>query len=169
MTEIIPYGINKKNKKLKRITPRKKKFADKLLAGENQTQAAKAVGASDASAAQMGHRWANQDLSVRDYLGKEMEKIGITDPYVAKKMKEGMEAETKPLKEDGQRYEDYFVRKQYIDMYFRYHGKYAPEKSEHTKKVIVFQMTPQFIEGLLDTEKITEAEAEVLEAEIIKE
>jgi len=33
----------------------------------------------------------------------------------------------------------------------------------------VFQMTPQFIEGLLDTEKITEAEAEVLEAEIIKE
>ena len=161
--------LKQPQKKVKRITPRKRKFAKALLAGSNQTQAAKAVGATDASAAQHGHKWATQDASIRVYLAKEMEKVGITDPYIAQKMKEGMEAETKPLKEDGQRYEDYFVRKQYIDMYFRYHGLYAPEKSEHTKKVIVLNMTPQFIEGLLDTEKISEAEAEVLEAEIIQE
>ena len=166
-TNIIPYGKNPK--KPKRITPRKKKFADKLLAGKSQTQAAREVGASEVSAAQQGHIWANKDLSVRNYLLSEMEKAGITDPYVAQKMKEGFESMTKPLKEGGERYEDNFVRKQYLDMYFRLQGMYAPEKSEHTKKTIILNMTPQFIEGLLDTEKITDAEAEVLEAEIIKE
>ena len=166
-SNIIPYGINKK--KPKKITPRKKKFADKLLAGANQTQAAKAVGSSDASAAQQGYKWANHDLSVRNYLLGEMEKVGITDPYVAQKMKDGLESLTKPLKEGGERYEDGFVRKQYLDMYFRLTGMYAPEKSEHTKKTIVLNMTPQFIEGLIDTGKIDKAEAEVLEAEIIRE
>lgn len=153
----------------KRLTKRKKKFADKLLAGATQTAAAKAVGATDASAAQHGHIWGTKDASIRAYLFKEMEKVGITDPYVARKMKEGLESMTKPLKEGGTRYEDGFVRKQYLDMYFRLQGMYAPEKSEHTSKVIVMNFTPQFIEGLLDTEKITEAEAEVLEAEIIQE
>jgi len=155
----------------KMLVPRKKEFADKMLSGEapNATQAARDVGVPENIAAQTAHRWMQKDVGVRNYMFAKMEAVGITDDFIALKMKEGMDALTKPVKEGGERYEDYFVRKQYVDMYIRMKGLYAPEKSEHTEKVIVLNMTSQMIKGLVDTEAITQEDAMVLEAEIIEE
>lgn len=154
----------------KALLPRKKKFADKVLKDNmNGAEAARAVGVPDNIAAQTAYRWLHKDQGVRAYLFKEMEKAGITDPYVAQKMKEGMSAMTKPVKEGGERYEDYFVRKQYIDMYFRLKGMYAPEKSEHTETQIILNITPQLSDGLKDALGLEGEEADVFEAEIIRE
>ena len=170
---VLAYGVQKRvaKKTEKALIPRKKQFADKMLSGEcvSATQAAREVGVPDNIAGQTAHRWMQKDLGVRSYMFREMEKVGITDPYIAMKMKEGMAAMTKPVKEGGEMYDDYFVRKQYIDMYFRLKGMYAPEKSEHTEKVIVLNMTPQMVQGLVDSEAITADDALILEAEIIEE
>ena len=108
--------------------------------------------------AEYGSELVRHDEAVRNYLFAEMEKVGITSPLVATKMYEGLHAMTPPKKEGGERYEDYFVRKQYLDMYFRLRGMYAPEKHEIQEKKVVIIMTADTVKGLLDSRAITEEE-----------
>lgn len=110
------------------------------------------------------YRLVKTDDEVRAILFGAMEDVGITSPLVAAKMYEGMNAMTPPKKEGGQRYEDYFVRKQYLDMYFRLQGMYAPEKHEINEKRIVIVMTPEVVNGLKDARAI---DGEVIDVEEI--
>ena len=151
------------------ITDKQKKFCKALLSGvESKNEAVRVAGYDSKHPGTIAQGLMKSE-TVRAYLSKAFEKVGITDDYTAQKMKEGMEAMTPPKKDGGKRYEDYFVRKQYLDVYYRIKGAYAPEQSEHVEKVIVLQFTPQFVKGLVDSGKVTEEEVGVIEAEIIRE
>ncbi len=96
-----------------------------------------------------------------------MEKAGIHDEYLAKKLKEGLEA-TYPMKYSSrgrviqEREPDYFTRAIYLDKAFRIRGDFAPEKQEVTEKRISIVITPELVKGLLDSEAISVEELKEL-------
>jgi len=105
--------------------------------------------------------------AVQSILVAEMEKQGLTDSILVRKLRDGLNAQTVPRREGGQRYDDQFVRKQFLDIIFKVRGDYAPERTESTEKKIVLIMNGRMIDALKDSGKLTEAEGEILEGEII--
>lgn len=151
-----------------KTNPKHKKFVKGLLEGKNQTEAALSAGYSPGSAESMGHRLMKRD-NIRADLLTALEKVGITDMKAAIKMQEGLEAMTPARTKGGDRYEDFFVRKQYLDMYFRLVGAYAPEKVESVEKHIVINIDSEFLKGLKDAKVLSDDEMEVIEGEILQE
>lgn len=152
----------------KKIKGRKKQFADALLTGKAATpsEAARVAKYKDVYGA--GHRLMKTD-DVRQYMMQKFEDIGITNDEIAFRMKDGLDAMTPPKKEGGTRYEDFFTRRLYLDMYFRLRGLYAPEKTEHIEKRIVINMTPELIKGLKDSGAIDQEEVDYIEGEVIEQ
>ncbi|MBW1975228.1 MAG: terminase small subunit [Deltaproteobacteria bacterium] len=149
-------------------TVRQRRFVKAIMEGCSQTDAAIRAGYKPSNATDTASKLIRTNETVRAMLLSEFEKAGITDRLVAEKMREGLDAMTPPRKEGGSRYEDFFVRKQYLDIYFRLIGAYAPEKVEMTEKKIVINITPEFVKGLMDAKAIDETEARVIEAEVLE-
>jgi len=156
--------MNKNHDKLKEISPKHRQFAKKVIAGESAGDAAAMVGFSP----QYGRELMCQD-KIKSLLLREMEKAGISEGYLATKLREGLEATLAPKKDGGEKHPDYFVRGQYFDKAVRIRGDYAPEKVEHTRRVINITVTPDFIRGLVDAKAIDESEVNALEAEIVED
>lgn len=143
---------------------RQRQFVSELLKGKSQSQAAVAAGyKADYGTDLM------KNPAVAGLLHRAMQQAGIDDLLIARKLREGLDAKTPPRKEGGKQYPDQFVRKQFLDVIFKLRGDYAPEKSEHTNKSISLTIDRGMIEALKDTKYLTEAEVEILEAEIVKE
>lgn len=106
---------------------------------------------------------------IQNALMVAMEKAGVTDSNISRKIKQGMNAKYPPKRDGAKQYPDYFTRKHYIDMVLKVRGDYAPEKHEISQKQIVIVMNPETIKGLVDAKAVSEEEAEVLEAEIIND
>lgn len=147
------------------LTKKQQKFADDVLSGKTQTQAARDNYKTKYPAKVGSHLMKSDDI--RNYMMMKFDEVGITCDEVAIKMKEGLDAMTPPKKEGGTRYEDFFTRRLYLDMYFRLRGLYAPEKTEHIERRIVLNITPELIKGLKDAGKINQEEIEYIEGEII--
>ena len=155
----------KKSKKTK-LTQKQQGFADDLLKGKTVAKAA-ADNYNTTYPSVMGRQLMKRD-DVREYMMQRFDEVGITCDEVALKMKEGLDAMTPPKKEGGTRYEDFFTRRLYLDMYFRLRGLYAPEKTEHIEKRIVLNITPEMIKGLQDSGAIDEQEVEYIKGEVIE-
>jgi hypothetical protein len=98
-----------------------------------------------------------------------MEKAGINDTLIAKKLRDGLDAMAPPRKDGGKQYEDQFVRKQFLDVIFKVRGDYAPERTENIEKNIVIVMDGRMIEALRDSKALPIEEADVLDAEIVSD
>lgn len=148
---------------LTELNPRHRKFVKGLLEGKSPSAAGLSAGYTDPG---YGLALARQPL-IKSLLVAEMEKQGITDGLLARKLKDGLNAQTVPRKEGGQRYDDQFVRKQFLDIVFKVRGDYAPERSEAIEKKIVLIVDGRLRNALLDTGKITEDESKIIDGEII--
>ena len=153
-----------KKQELTRLTGKHRKYVRKRAAGESIKDSSGYAGFSH----QYGRELACQPI-IKTAIVKAMDDAGINDSYLAKKVKQGLNAKTVPKSKGGKRYDDQFVRKQWADITFKLRGDYAPEKSESTHSEIVLIINDRRIKGLRDSGAISEDEAEILEAEIIKE
>lgn len=147
------------------VTPRHRKFVKGLIAGKSPSAAAISAGYTEGG---YGSHLMKQP-AVQSILVAEMEKQGLTDSVLVRKLRDGLNAQTVPRREGGQRYDDQFVRKQFLDIIFKVRGDYAPERTESTEKKIVLIMDGRMQKALKDTGKLTLTEAEVLEAEVVDE
>jgi hypothetical protein len=147
------------------VTPRHRKFVKGLIAGKSPSAAAISAGYTEGG---YGSHLMKQP-AVQSILVAEMEKQGLTDSILVRKLRDGLNAQTVPRREGGQRYDDQFVRKQFLDIIFKVRGDYAPERTESTEKKIVLIMDGRMQKALKDTGKLTLTEAEVLEAEVVDE
>jgi len=155
-----------KNKKpLATISSAHKRFVRKVLEGETFGQAAIDAGYRDRGYGSS----LMKEPAIRSLLTTEMEKAGINDTLIAKKLRDGLNAMTPPKKEGGRQYEDQFVRKQFLDVIFKVRGDYAPERSESTEKHIAIIMDGRMVDALRDSKVLEEQDADVLDAEIVRE
>lgn len=97
-----------------------------------------------------------------------LEKAGLDDDVIANKLKEGLEAYY-VKKDDGTEYPDFHAREKYIVDLIKVKGGFAPEKHEIKQEKLTLIVTPEVIKGLKDAKAVTEAELEVLDAEVIEE
>ena len=142
------------------LSVRRKKFVKNYVAGMGVGDAALRAG--------YAHRTEGSALfrepAVLTALQAALEKAGIDDPYVAKKLKEGLEATYPELRsKDGAVLKptapDFFTRGQYLDKAFKVRGDYAPERRVEEKKVLTINVNMETLRGLKDCGVI---EAEVL-------
>ena len=113
--------------------------------------------------------------AIRSALATKMEQVGITDIFMAKKVKQGLNAKTVPRRDGGKRYDDQFVRKQWADIVFKLRGDYAPEKLETEHKIIQLVIDGNMLKALQDSKVITDKDLlelnhePILDAEVIEE
>jgi len=143
---------------------KQRRFVSELLKGKNQTQAAVSAGYRADYASDL-----MKMPQVKGLLDKAMRDAGIDDLLIARKLREGLDAKTPPKKEGGKQYADQFVRKQFLDVIFKLRGDYAPERTENVQKSISITIDRGFLEALKDTKFLSAHEAEVLEAEIVRD
>jgi hypothetical protein len=151
------------NKPVINVTPRHRKFVKGLISGKSPSSAAISAGYTNAG---YGSKLMKQP-AVQSILVAEMEKQGLTDSLLVKKLRDGLNAQTVPRKDGGQRYDDQFVRKQFLDIILKVRGDYAAIKTENTEKKIVLIMDGRMVGALKDTGKLTAGEGEILEGEIV--
>jgi len=86
----------------------------------------------------------------------ELERQGITDEEVVRKLKEGLDA-TLPERRSPKgivvqdEHPDYYVRSLYLDKIFKIRGDYAPEKKEEVSKSLQIVIDADMVKALLDT------------------
>jgi hypothetical protein len=78
-----------------------------------------------------------------------MEKAGITDEALAKKIQSGLNATYPPKSKDGKQYPDYFTRGTYVDRALKVRGDLI-ERTEVEHRHIIINFTPDLVKGLLD-------------------
>ena len=148
----------------KEVTNRKqKKFIKKVVETGNYRKSADLAGYD----AGYGSYLMRQP-KIRTELQLALEKAGLTDDTLAEGLKDGQKA-TYVRKDGGTAYPDYHARHKYYDTQIKIEGGYAPEKHEIQQKKLVVILSPELRKGLIDAKAITEAEAEIIEAEVIKE
>jgi len=96
---------------------------------------------------------------------KAMEKAGIDDPYLMTKLKEGCESVYPEKRASNgnitqKREPDYFTRSIYLDKALKIKGHYSPERHEILEKQIIINITPELVQGLLDTNAILPEEVQ---------
>jgi len=155
----------KGTKDLEKVLPRHRKFVKGLIDGKSNTSAAVSAGFTSPS---YGNYLAKQPV-IKSLLAAEMEKQGLTEPMLVKRLKDGLDAETVPKKDGGERYDDQFVRKQFLDIIFKLRGDYAAIKTESAEKHIVIILDNRMIDSLRATDKLSKEDAETIEGEIIDE
>lgn len=141
------------------LLPAHRKFIKHVLNGRPVTHASQLAGFG---------RQTGYDLmknpAIQNELARQMEKVGITDNYLAKKIKQGLNARTAPQKDGGTRYDDQFVRKQWADIAIRVKGGYAPEKIQTEHKIIQLVIDGNMVKALKDSKALSKKEIEELEA-----
>ena len=144
-----------------KVTNRKqKKFVKKLVeTGGNVARATDLAGYEHG----YGYHLMKQP-KIQTELQVALENAGLTDATLADKIKEGQES-TYVKKDGGIEYPDNHARHKFLDMQIKIGGGYAPEKHEIQQKKLVVILSPELRKGLIDARAITEAEAEVIEAE----
>ena len=110
-----------------------------------------------------GYKLKNQE-DIKQALTEMMERSGINEELIAKKLKEGLDAMTVPRRDGGRQYEDHFIRKQFLDMVFKVRGDYAPERMESIQKTIQITLDGDLIRALRDSNVLDAQEIEYLEA-----
>jgi len=135
------------------LMPAHRTFIKHLLSGKPINRAGTLAG--------FGHQ-TGYDLmknpAIQNELARQMEKAGITDQYLAKKVKQGLNARTVPQKDGGTRYDDQFVRRQWADLAIKVKGGYAPEKIESEHKVIQIVIDSNMLGALKDARAISDVE-----------
>lgn len=142
---------------------KQKKFIRKVVETGNYRKSAELTGYD----AQYGSYLMRQP-KIQTELQLALEKAGLTDETIAEKIKEGQKA-TYVRKDGGKKYPDYHARHKYLDTQIKIGGGYAPEKHEIQQKKLVVILSPELRKGLIDARAITEAEAGVIEAEVLEE
>jgi phage terminase small subunit len=108
-----------------------------------------------------------RDPKIQKCLQVEMERQGISDEYLAKKLKDGLGAKyAAQYYKDGALKQkdaaDYHTRKEYLDMALKVRGDYAPERMEIQQSRIEVIIDLRAAQGLLDSGAITPVEFEEL-------
>jgi len=105
---------------------------------------------------------------IQSELQLALDNAGLGNDVIASKIQEGLEA-TYVKKDGGTQYKDYHAIHKYLDMAVKIGGGYAPEKHEIKQEKLTLIVTPEVIKGLKDARAITEADLEILDAEVIEE
>lgn len=138
------------NKQLVRVNRKHKQFMKNVLDGDNVGIAAKRAGfISD----KYGHYLMKQPV-ILTALQRVMEQKGLTDEYIAKKIKQGLNAYY-VKKDGGKKYPDFHARDKFVDKVLKVRGDYAPEKHQIEEKRITLVITPDFLKGLVDSKTIS--------------
>ncbi len=145
------------------LLPKMKKFARRVAKTGEVLKSATDVGYKGNYGSQL-----MKNEKIQTAIQVEMDRIGTTTEKVARKIDEGMDA-YRVIRDGGKKYPDFHVRKEYIDMAVKIRGDYAPEKHQITQEKLVLIITPETIKGLKDAEAITDADADVITAEVIEE
>jgi hypothetical protein len=140
------------------LMPAHRKFIKHLLNGQNISNSSQLAGFGR----QTGYGLM-KNPAIKNELARQMEKAGITDQYLAKKIKQGLNAKTAPQKDGGTRYDDQFVRKQWADLAIKVKGGYAPEKIETEHKIIQLVIDGNMLQALKDSKAISRDELKELE------
>jgi hypothetical protein len=144
-----------------KITTKRRKFVTGMAKGLNAGDAALTAGFRNKA---YGYYLKQQD-SIKSLLMKAMEKAGVTEDLIAEKMKEGMNALTVPKHpQDNRRFEDHFIRKQFLEMAIKIRGDFAPEKVESIKKEIKLVIDSHLIEALKDSKVIDAIDVDCIDA-----
>lgn len=101
-------------------------------------------------------------------LQEALDKEGLGNSKIAEMLKEGLEAYY-VKKDGGVEYPDFHARDKTIDKLIKIGGGYAPEKHEIRHEKLTLIVTPEVIKGLKDARAITDADIDVIEAEVIEE
>jgi hypothetical protein len=140
------------------LKPKHRAFIRNLMSGKGINESGLAAG--------FGRR-TGYDLmrkpAIRSELARQLEEVGVTDTYIAKKVKQGLNAKTVPQKENGKRYDDQFVRKQWADIAIKVKGGYAPEKIETEHKIVQLVIDSNMLKALKDSRALNEKEVKYLE------
>ncbi len=144
-----------------RLLPKMKKFARRVAKTGEIMKSANDVGYKGNYGSQL-----MKNEKIQTAIQVEMDKQGTTTEKIAQKIDEGMDA-YRVIRDGGREYPDFHVRKEYIDMAVKIRGDYAPEKHEIRQEKLTLIITPEVLKGLKDSEAITDAEADVITAEVI--
>lgn len=149
------------------LNRQQKKFVKQVARTNKIGQSALAAGFSDPHYGS----YLMRQPQIQSALQVEMEKIGITDEFLAKKLKHGLNAYYPPKKEGGRKYPDFFTRNQYMKDVLKVRGDLKDRQEiDITKKQIVVMITPEMTKGLLDSGAINKEEAqEIIEHEPIED
>ena len=159
------------NKKELPLTIRQKKFCKYVAL----------TGKVHESALRAGYKQPNQgsilkrDPRIQTAIQKEMDKIGLTDKFLATRIKEGCDAEVpEKMSKEGkvlqQSYPDFYNRKDYIKMALQVKGDLKPDFPGGRGDTINITLNLKAVDGLLDAEAITIDEyEEIKDAEEITE
>jgi len=148
-----------------KLTVQQRRFVKGLVEGKNLRGATRYAGYISPD---YGSVLMKQD-NIRTALQAHLHKAGITDSLIAKKLKDGLNAKTVPRMSGGKRYDDQFVRKQFLDVILRIRGDYAPERFESINKQITLVVDDKMLEALKDSKALDAEEIEYLEHTPIKE
>jgi len=140
------------------LMPSHKTFIKHLLSGKPINQSSRLAGFGN----QTGYGLM-KNPAIQNELARQMEAAGISDKYLARKIKSGLNARTVPQKENGQRYDDQFVRKQWCDLAIKVKGGYAPEKIEAEHKVIQIVIDGNMLNALKDAKALSDSDLKEME------
>ena len=147
----------------KTTSRKQKKFIRKVVETGNYRKSAELAGYDSGYGSYL-----MRQPKIQTELQLALEKAGLTDETIAKKIKEGQKA-TYVKKDGGKAYPDFHARHKYLDTQIKIGGGYAPEKHEIQQKKLVVILSPELRKGLIDAEAMTEEEMEVIEAEVVRE
>lgn len=147
------------------LNVKQKKFVKNLLQTGKTGESALRAGFSDGSYGSLLKTQPNIQAAILT----EMEKQGLSDGFLAEKLKDGLEASyPSRLSVKGAVLQpespDHLNRRGYLDMCLRIKGSYAPDKIESTQRTIVINMDLHAVQGLADSGAITEEEEEALKS-----
>ena len=157
-------GVKRTRKKP--LTIRRKKFIKNYVAGLGVGQSALRAGFSHTSEGTALLR----EPSVLTALQEALVKAGIDDPYIAAKLRDGMEA-TYPAKmsKDGSvlqdKAPDFFTRGLYLDKALKVRGDYSPERHIEEKRTLTINVNMEMARGLVDCGAVTIEEIQRLDGE----
>jgi len=152
------------------LTGREKKFIKYFMECRKVGEAALRAGYAHG---QYGSFLLGQDR-VKTGIQLKMEKEGIDDEYLAKKLKSGLEAYyPEKRSKDGvvmqKQSPDFFTQDKYLDKAFKIRRDYLPEGAKVENKQVNIIINMNMAQGLLDSKKITKAEFEEITHEPIKD
>ena len=148
----------------KPLNRKQNKFKKKILSGKNVREAAELSGYGSS----YGYHLMEQP-KVISALQTAIEKEGIDDQFIVQRIKSGASAMIPAKFIGGKSTPDHKTRFPYIKLVLNLRGDLKPDAQIVQNKQINIIMSPDFVKGLIDSKKITALEADVIEAEVLRE